>query len=124
MVNLRLLAETALLEFPHVVESCKVLEGKLRIHLMDGSYMDLWWSWKHLGKYAYHWERRALDGQVFRHDNIPDARWRHVQTFPKHFHNGSETSAEESFAPEKPLEGLRFMLAFARDYLSRPKRRR
>ncbi|MBI3659577.1 hypothetical protein HY230_03800 [Candidatus Acetothermia bacterium] len=117
MVDFELLAETALLEFPDIIDSCKHLEGKLRLHLVDGSYIDLWWSWKHKGKFAYHWERRAVDGCIFRHDNIPDARWKQVKTFPKHFHNGHETSAEESVAPEKPLEGLRFMLLFARDYL-------
>lgn len=124
MVDLEALAETALLEFPDIVDSCKTLEGKLRLHLIDGSYLDLWWSWKRKGKFAYHWERRAIDGKVFRHDNIPDVRWKYVKTFPKHFHNGSETTAEDSFAPETPLEGLRFMLAFARDYLGRAKSKR
>ena len=119
MVHLETLAEIALLEFPNIVNSCKLLEGKLRLHLVDESYLDFWWSWKHKGKFAYHWERRAVDCYVFRHDNIPDARWKHVKTFTKHFHNGSETSAQESNAPEKPLEGLRFMLMFARDYLQR-----
>lgn len=123
MVDLEVLAETALLEFPDIVESCKPLEGKLRLHLTDGSYIDLWWSWKRKGKFAYHWERRAIDGQVFRHDNIPDARWKHVKTFPKHFHNGRESLAEDSSAPEKPLDGLRFMLAFARDYLTGSKQK-
>ncbi len=122
MIDFDTLAETALLEFPDIVSSCKLLENKLRIHLTDGSYVDFWWGMKLPGKFAYHWERRSLDGKVFRHDNIPDARWKKVATFPKHFHKGSEETVEESFAPADPMEGMRFMLGFARDYLRARKR--
>jgi hypothetical protein len=117
MIDFDALAERALIEFPDLVSSCRTLENKLRIYLRDGSYIDFWWGMKLQGKFAYHWERRALDGKVFRHDNIPDARWKRVATFPKHFHNERESAVEESFAPAEPEEGLRFMLRFARDYL-------
>lgn len=44
----------------------------------------------------YHWERRHINGKIYRHDNFPDPRWRGVSTYPKHFHNGSQNNTEES----------------------------
>ncbi|GBC76070.1 hypothetical protein HRbin07_00264 [bacterium HR07] len=122
MVDFDALAEIALVEFPEIVGLCKTLENKLRVYLRDNSYIDFWWGMKLPGKFAYHWERRALDGKIFRHDNIPDARWKRLATFPKHFHSGHESAVEESSAPAEPEEGLRFMLRFARDYLRGQKR--
>ncbi len=116
MVDFDALAEIALVEFPEIVGSCKTLENKLRVYLRDNSYIDFWWGMKLPGKFAYHWERRALDG------NIPDARWKRLATFPKHFHSGHESAVEESSAPAEPEEGVRFMLRFARDYLRGQKR--
>jgi hypothetical protein len=62
MIDFDALAERALIEFPDLVSSCRTLENKLRIYLRDGSYIDFWWGMKLQGKFAYHWERRALDG--------------------------------------------------------------
>jgi hypothetical protein len=39
------------------------------MHLVDGSYLDVWFSRKFPGRYAYHWERRHVDGSIYRHDN-------------------------------------------------------
>jgi len=90
-VNLnRKLSEIAEVEFSDVVEFAEDLEEKLRIYIRDGSYIDVWFSRKIQGRYAYHWERRHLNGTVYRHDNVPHEKWGYVETFPKHFHNGSE----------------------------------
>ena len=70
-VNLnRKLSEIAEVEFSDVVEFAENLEEKLRIYIRDGSYIDVWFSRKIKGRYAYHGERRHLDGTVYRHDNI------------------------------------------------------
>jgi len=89
-------------------------QDKLRIHLKDGSFIDIWFSKKIEGRYAYHWERRHIDGKIYRHDNIPHKRWRSVKTFPKHFHNDSEGNVCESLIRDDPTNAVREFLTFAR----------
>jgi hypothetical protein len=36
------------------------------------------------------WERRHIDGTIYRHDNMPHAQWQGVSSFPKHFHVGDQ----------------------------------
>ena len=57
----------------------------------------------------------------YRHDNAPHKRWRHIKTFPKHFHNGSEADEDgkESYISEDPLEGIRDFLNFIEDKLAK-----
>lgn len=68
----RRLAFIALREFPHIVVGTEIVEGKLRIFITDDSFIDVWFSEKREGVYAYHWERRMVDGTIYRHDNLPD----------------------------------------------------
>jgi len=49
-------------------------------------------------------------GEIYRHDNTPDARWKRLKTFPKHFHAGSENCVVESAISDEPEEALREML--------------
>lgn len=70
MIDFDALAEIALTEFPGIVSSCKTLENKLRVYLVDNSYIDFWWGMKRQGKFAYHWERRVLEGKIFRHEYL------------------------------------------------------
>ena len=83
------LSTIALTEFADIVEATRIVENKLRIFLVDGSYVDVWFSIRRPGVFAYHWERRGLDGTVYRYDNVPNRRARGLPTFPKHFHEGS-----------------------------------
>jgi hypothetical protein len=99
-------------EFPHLVVEMEIIDNKVRLLLVDDSFIDLWWSTQIAGRYAYHWERRHIDGTIYRHDNMPHKRWERVRTFPQHFHNGSESEVIESHI--KPgLEGVREFLKFA-----------
>ena len=111
--RLRELAEIAEREFPDIVEFTEVTH-KLRIFIVDGSFVDVWLS-ERLNRYAYHWEKRHIDGKIFRHDNIPHARWKYVKTFPKHFHNVSEESVVESNISDKPEKAIREFLDFVRN---------
>jgi hypothetical protein len=77
----------------------------------DGTLLDVWLS-PDLARYAYHWEQRAKRGLIHRHDNAPDHP--NIFTFPKHFHNGSETAIEESHIPDDPQAALRQFLGFVR----------
>src|SRR5438046_2574062 len=93
----------------HISEE-ELLRQELRIILTDGSFVDVWFSLKLQGRYSFHWERQAIDGTIYRHDNAPHRRWEAVATFPRHFHNGSETNVSESYLSAVPEEALREFL--------------
>jgi len=90
---------------------------KLRIYLLDGSFLDVWLSIS--GKYSYHWERRHVDGKIYRHDNAPHSAWRRVKTFPRHFHEGEEKNVVESMISSEPREAIREFLRFIKGYFTR-----
>ncbi|MBT9161067.1 MAG: toxin-antitoxin system TumE family protein [Dehalococcoidia bacterium] len=119
-VDLDRLKEIAEIEFADIVtHTYSPGLNELRIILTDGSFVDLWFSLKLKGRYSYHWERKALDGRVYRHDNAPHQRWQEVKTFPKHFHDGSEDQVTGSFISDVPEEAVRQYLAFVRDELQK-----
>ncbi|MBK5191588.1 MAG: hypothetical protein JJE19_08905, partial [Methanosarcinales archaeon] len=62
--------------------------------------------------YSYHWEHRAQRGLVHRWDNAPDHP--ELQTFPKHFHNGSDKNVKESELDEDPGVAIRVVLGSIR----------
>ena len=113
LVNVERLREIAEVEFSGLVEEAFVPDiNAVRIILTDGSFVDIWFSLRLVNRYSYHWERRAIDGSVFRHDNAPHNRWQAVPTFPKHFHDGSEANVIESHLSDAPEEALREFLTF------------
>jgi len=115
-IDLDLLREIAEVEFADIVEQAYSPDiNELRIILADGSFVDLWFSLKLEARWSYHWERMALDGRIYRHDNTPHRRWQRVKTFPKHFHDGKEDQVTESSISDVPEEALRQFLAFVRD---------
>ena len=115
LVDTQRLAEIAEVEYSDVVAETLVPGlNQLRIILIDGSFVDVWYSLKLRDRYSYHWERKALDGTIYRHDNAPHRRWQVVETSPKHFHDGSETCVTESHLSEAPVEALREFLTFVR----------
>jgi len=123
VVDIGWLREIAELEFSTIVVEVFVPDvNELRIILTDGSFVDIWFSLKLADRYSYHWERRAIDGAIYRHDNAPHKRWRSVATFPRHFHDGSETNVVESHLSQVPQEALREFLAFVRDRINIPSR--
>ena len=116
LINVERLREIAEVEFAGIVEEAFIPDvNELRVILTDGSFVDIWFSLKLAGRYSYHWERRAVDGTIYRHDNAPHKRWQSVTTFPKHFHNASETNVVESHLSEVPEDALREFLTFVRD---------
>ena len=112
----------ALTEFGDVVGNAIIMTLptgdplKLRLDIADGSLLDVFISLS--GRYSYHWERRlTLKGDIYRHDNAPHNRWRHVSTFPKHFHDGSENNVVASHINPPPESALREVLVFVRQKL-------
>jgi hypothetical protein len=119
LVEVERLREIAEVEFADIVVEALIPDiNELRVILTDGSFVDVWFSLKLQGRYSFHWERRAINGKIYRHDNAPHKRWQSVATFPRHFHNGSETDVSESHISAVPEEALREFLAFVRDRMS------
>jgi len=88
---------------------------KLRLNIVDGSIVDIFYSTG--GKYSYHWDRRIVNGSVYRHDNAPHKRWRKIKTFPKHFHQEAEYTVKESYISDDPLSAIKEFLGFVRRIL-------
>jgi len=120
LVDVWRLREIAEIEFADIVEEATVPDiNELRIFLRDGSFVDVWYSLKLVGRYSYHWERRAIDGTIYRYDNAPHKHWETVTTFPLHFHDGTELNVVESQLSNNPPEALREFLTFARGKINR-----
>jgi hypothetical protein len=81
LVNVGQLREIAEIEFTDSVTAAVLPDlNDLRLLLSDGSFVDVWFSLKLQGQYSFHWERRAIDGTIYRHDNAPHTRWETVAT--------------------------------------------
>ncbi len=117
MMLFHALARIAEVEFAAIVLESAILGEKLRLFLEDGSYIDVWISHSIAGRFGFHWERRHLDGTIYRYDNFPDIAWHRVETFPRHFHNGSQNQVEAApFSPDLE-QGFREFLLFAEEKL-------
>ena len=46
--------------------------------------------------------------------NAPHDRWRHAATFPKHFHDGSESNVVARPPADEPEQAVREVLTFVR----------
>lgn len=114
-VDLNRLREIVMTEFADIVRDVQIPHvNDLRITLSDGSFIKIWFSLKISGRYSYHWERRMVDGTLYRHDNARDDQWRSVVTWPKHFHFGRQENVIESYISDDPETGLRAFMQFAR----------
>src|SRR3990170_4223379 len=98
------LLEIATSEFTNIVESGEVLYSqsneawKLRLNMCDGSLST---------------------GKIYRHDNAPHSKWKQLDTFPSHFHNGSDDIVVSRHIPETPESALREFLNFAIDIIAK-----
>lgn len=110
--------EIALDGYPDVVTDATVHRKpsgtveKLRLLLIDGTFLDVWLSLS--GRYSYHWERRGANGTIYRYDNAPHRGWKRVKTFPHHLHDGSEENVTEGRLSEDPLQAFNSILGFVR----------
>lgn len=114
LATLRKIAET---EFADIVSGTRIVDAKLRVLLTDESYLDFWWSLEIPGRFAHHWERRHVDGTIYRHDNMPHSKWGSTATFPQHYHDGNPDQVAESQLSADPETALREFLGFARALL-------
>jgi len=117
MIDFSLLESIIRLEFADIVLDVILIDNKLRIILIDLSYVDFWWSEVKSGRFAHHWQRGHIDGKIYRHDNAPHEKWKSISTFPQHFHCKDENSVKESYLSQSPEEAVRKFLSFCRKIL-------
>jgi len=107
------LVEIVETQFADIINAWVIRSNKLRLFVIDGSYVDIWFSFRLQNRFAYHWERRSIDGSIYRLDNRPHADQTSLPGFPVHFHNGIDSKIERSpfsYEIEKAfIEFLRFM---------------
>ena len=108
------LKRIAEIEFAEIVKNTYQIEYKLRIVLVNNSFIDVYLSQKLPDKFGFHWESMDEQGTIYRYDNFPDKNWQSVATFPYHFHNGSQNSVEASPFPLTTVEGFRAFMEFVR----------
>ena len=114
-MNITQLNNIATTEYGDIVDSSVIRdENELRIILTDGSFIDIWFSLSKKGRYSYHWERKKIDGTIYRHDNVPHLRWKDIATYPKHFHESEESNVRESYISSNPEIAIREVLDFVR----------
>ena len=95
MVPIEKLARIAEIEFSDIVDTTELIGIKLRIMLIKEGFVDVWLSRKLADRFGYHWEERST-GLSYRYDNFPDTKWKHVSTYPYHFHDGSQDNVVEA----------------------------
>ena len=95
------------------------LPTKTRILLNDSSYIDVHFSHVLRGRFSFHWERRHLDGRVYRYDNFPDRAARSLRSFPRHFHRGRQAPVVLPLFRARPDLGFSDFLDFVREQLGR-----
>ncbi|MCX9076279.1 MAG: DUF6516 family protein [Candidatus Methanoperedens sp.] len=118
---LKKFAEIAEIEFADVIIGSEIIEGKLRLYTIDGSFIDVWFSRRLEGRYAYHWERRHIDDTVYRWDNAKHEIWKSIKTFPDHFHECQDNNVSESMLPDTPENALRYVLDYVREFVYKNK---
>jgi hypothetical protein len=111
------LKRIASIEFADIVRSVRKLDYKLRIILINNSFIDVHVSTSIPGKFGFHWETRDSQGSIYRYDNFPDHKWKSVRTFPYHFHNGTQERVEASPFPLDIVDGFRGFLEFVKGTL-------
>ena len=114
MSSLAQLRRIAEVEFAAIVVQTDMLGAKLRVLLTDTSYIDVWVSRTLSGRFGFHWERRHLDGRIYRYDNFPDTNWSSVTTFPAHFHDGDQDTVVAAPFATTSGQGFREFMAFVR----------
>jgi len=106
-------------EYADIVIDCEIINGKMRVYLTEGSTLDIWYSRRMEGRYAYHWERRHLNGTIYRWDNAKHEAWKNILGYPHHFHEDEDRQVRGSLLPHNPVEDIKYILNYVRDIINR-----
>jgi uncharacterized ferritin-like protein (DUF455 family) len=109
LITLQRIAE---IEFNAIVFDTQMIGEKLRLLLVDQSYVDVWVARSMPERFGFHWERRHLDGTIYRYDNFPDTAWQGVSTYPRHFHDGTQARVLDAPFQDGVIDGFRDFLRF------------
>ena len=105
------------IEFSDIVKITSPIDFKLRIILINNSFVEVYLSQRLPDRFGFHWECMDESKSFYRYDNFPDKNWQSVETFPYHFHGGSQNSVDASPFPPAPIEGFRAFMEFIRQKL-------
>jgi hypothetical protein len=109
------LKRIAEVEFANIVKETFFVGYKIRIILIDNSFIDVHLSQRISDKFSFHWERMNSSGKLFRYDNFPDKKWRTVSTYPHHFHVGTQDIVKSSPFPLNTIDGFRSFMEFVQE---------
>jgi hypothetical protein len=105
------------IEYGDIVNNSLIYRDKLRVFIIDSSLVDIWFSKVIPDRFSFHWERRHIDGTLYRYDNFPDPRWKLVSTYPEHFHNGSQSQVQASNLCRDRLQSIHEFMDFIKSTL-------
>ena len=118
----RRLEKLAIDEFSDIIKASQILHSytgrvkKLRLELIDDTFIDICYSVS--GNYSFHWEQRPVREAVYRHDNAPHKRWKYIETYPKHCHDGTQENVTKSNLTDIPENAVKEFLTIIRKKLS------
>jgi len=105
------------IEFSDIVKTTSQSDFKLRVILINNSFVDVYLSQKLPDRFGFHWECMDESKTFYRYDNFPDKNWQSVASFPYHFHSGSQDSVKTSPFPLAPIDGFRAFMEFIKQKL-------
>jgi len=106
-------------EFVDVVKNTFFVNYKLRIILIDNSFIDVNLSRTISHKFGFHWERP--DNSIYRYDNFPDNNWKYVSTYPYHFHKGTQDNVVPASFSLTIDQGFRDFMKFVKIEINKNK---
>lgn len=116
--KLKLIAD---IHYYDIVNFAYISNYKLRLVLFGGSFIDVNMSVIIPGKFGFHWETLNSKKEIFRYDNFPDPKWKNIETYPYHFHNGSQNNVVATPFPQDELNAFHAFMGFVKDKLNRNK---
>lgn len=109
--SIKLIAES---EYSTIVEYAFNLDYKLRLILIDKSFIDVNVSVKLENKFGFHWETKNKLNEIFRYDNFPDIKWSQLKSFPYHFHFKEQNNVIEPPFDKDLLKGFKEFMNFVK----------
>ena len=119
MVDIITLQIAAQVEFGEIIKTLFFVDYKLRLVLIDDSFIDVIISQKLPDKFSFHWETKNSHNDIYRYDNFPDANWKKISTFPYHFHNGKPENVEISPFSKEILPAFISFMQFVKEHLKK-----
>ena len=119
MTHIEKIKRIAEIEFADIVKSAYMVDFKLRIVLINNSFIDIHLSKKLRNKFGFHWECMDANSTIYRYDNFPDKKWQSIATFPYHFHNGSQDAVEASPFPSTIFDGFRTFMELVKSKIKK-----